>query len=82
LFADPEASVVGAAHAGWKGALGGVVEATVAAMEGLGAERGRIVAVLGPTIAQASYEVGPDFLERFRAGVPEAGAYLAEGARP
>ncbi|WP_204303295.1 laccase domain-containing protein, partial [Stenotrophomonas maltophilia] len=76
------ASVVGAAHAGWKGALGGVVEATVAAMEGLGAERGRIVAVLGPTIAQASYEVGPDFLERFRAGVPEAGAYLAEGARP
>lgn len=82
LFADPENRVVGAAHAGWKGALGGVAEATVAAMERLGAERARIVAVLGPTIAQAAYEVGPDFLARFRAEVPEADAYLGAGARP
>ena len=81
LFADPENRVVGAAHAGWKGALGGVVEATVAAMERLGASRSGIVAVLGPTIAQASYEVGPDFLGRFRADVPEAEQFLAEGTR-
>ncbi|MGU3540994.1 peptidoglycan editing factor PgeF [Methylobacterium sp. A54F] len=81
LFADPENRVVGAAHAGWKGALGGVVEATVAAMESLGAERRRIVAVLGPTIAQAAYEVGPDFLARFRQEVPEAERFLAPGTR-
>jgi len=65
LFADAEARVVGAAHAGWKGAFTGVVEATVEAMESLGARRGRIVAALGPTIAQAAYEVGPEFVERF-----------------
>lgn len=82
LFADPENRVVGAAHAGWKGALGGVAEATVAAMERLGAERHRIVAVLGPTISQESYEVGEDFLARFREGVPDADAYLAAGTRP
>ena len=67
LFADAEAGVVGAAHAGWKGATGGVAEATIAAMEGLGAKRGRIRAVLGPSISQASYEVGPEFVERFGA---------------
>lgn len=82
LFADPVNGVIGAAHAGWKGALAGVVAATVAAMEGLGADRAAIVAVLGPTIAQASYEVGPDFLARFRAEAPEADRFLAEGARP
>lgn len=82
LFADPRARVVGAAHAGWKGALGGVVEATVAAMERLGATRSGIVAVLGPTIAQPSYEVGEDFLARFRAEVSEADRFLAAGARP
>jgi len=65
LFAAPEAGVVGAAHAGWGGALKGVVEATLAAMEGLGAERATIRAVVGPCIAQASYEVGPEFLARF-----------------
>ena len=66
LFADPEARVVGAAHAGWKGALTGVVEATVAAMERLGAERARrSSAALGPCIAQESYEVGPEFVAAF-----------------
>lgn len=67
LFADPEARVVGAAHSGWKGASGGVIEATVATMERLGAKRERIVAVLGPTISKAAYEVGPEFVERFEA---------------
>lgn len=71
LFADGEAGVVGAAHAGWRGALGGVLEATVDAMVASGARRGAITAVLGPTIGRASYEVGPDFIARFReAGVP------------
>lgn len=61
LFADPEAGVVGAAHAGWRGAVSGVLKSTVAAMEGLGARRERIVAALGPCINQANYEVGADF---------------------
>jgi YfiH family protein len=65
LFADPENRVVGAAHAGWKGALNGVLENTIAAMEALGAMRETIVACLGPSISQASYEVGPEFVERF-----------------
>ena len=65
LFADPEARIVGAAHAGWKGALNGVVEATVAAMERLGARRDAISAALGPCIAQESYEVGPEFVAAF-----------------
>ncbi|MBX9749411.1 MAG: peptidoglycan editing factor PgeF [Roseococcus sp.] len=60
LFLDAEAGVIGAAHAGWKGAVTGVLEATIAAMEALGAERGRITAVVGPCIAQASYEVRAD----------------------
>jgi polyphenol oxidase len=64
LFADPHAKVIGAAHAGWKGAFGGVIEATVTAMEGLGAARSRIIAVLGPTIGPSAYEVGPEFVER------------------
>ncbi|WP_207536867.1 peptidoglycan editing factor PgeF [Sabulicella rubraurantiaca] len=60
LLADPEARVVGAAHAGWRGAVGGILEATLAAMEELGAQRARIRAVVGPCIAQPSYEVGRD----------------------
>lgn len=79
LFADPENRVVGAAHAGWKGAHGGVVEATVAAMERLGATRRNIVAVLGPTISQANYEVGAEFVARFRAEVPNPEKFFAEG---
>jgi YfiH family protein len=65
LYADAEAGVVGAAHAGWKGAFTGVLENTVDAMEKLGARRERIVALLGPSISQANYEVGPEFVERF-----------------
>lgn len=66
LFADSEAGVIGAAHAGWKGAFAGIVGATVTAMEKLGARRERIIAVLGPTISAAAYEVGPEFIERFK----------------
>src|SRR5215204_1493367 len=65
LFADAQAGVVGAAHAGWKGALTGVLEATLAAMERLGAERARIMVALGPMIRQPNYEVGPEFVRRF-----------------
>ncbi|KPF72270.1 polyphenol oxidase [Bosea sp. AAP35] len=67
LFADSEARVIGAAHAGWKGAFSGIVASTVTAMEKLGARRERIVAVLGPTISAKAYEVGPEFVERFKA---------------
>ena len=65
LFADPEARVIGAAHAGWKGALTGVLEATVRAMETIGAQRHRIRAALGPCIGPEAYEVGPEFEARF-----------------
>jgi YfiH family protein len=65
LFADAEARVIGAAHAGWKGALAGVTDATIAKMEILGARRERMAAVIGPTISKANYEVGPEFRERF-----------------
>jgi YfiH family protein len=65
LLADPAARVIGAAHAGWKGALTGVLESTVEAMEKLGAARADMVAAIGPLIRQASYEVGPEFVERF-----------------
>jgi polyphenol oxidase len=65
LFADQRARVIGAAHAGWKGALRGVVEATVRAMEGLGAKRSDIVAALGPCIGPRSYEVGAEFVAAF-----------------
>lgn len=65
LFADAQARVIGAVHAGWRGAFTGVIEAAVAAMEKLGADRSRIAAALGPTIRQPNYEVGPEFVERF-----------------
>ena len=67
LFADAEAGVIGAAHAGWRGAVEGVLENTIAAMEALGATRANIAAVLGPTIAQASYEIDAPFREHFPA---------------
>jgi YfiH family protein len=66
LFADAKARVIGAAHAGWRGAFTGVLETTVAAMEKLGADRSRIMVALGPMIRQANYEVGPEFVARFR----------------
>jgi polyphenol oxidase len=65
LFADPDGRVVGAAHAGWRGALAGIAEATITAMEGLGARRERIVAAVGPCIGVDAYEVGPEFEAEF-----------------
>jgi YfiH family protein len=82
LFADPDQGVIGAAHAGWKGAFAGVAEATVAAMERLGARRERIRAALGPTIAQVSYEVGPEFPAPFIAEHRDNARFFAPGAKP
>jgi hypothetical protein len=65
LFADGAAGIIGAAHAGWRGAASGVLEATIAAMERCGADRTRISVALGPTIRQGNYEVGPEFMSRF-----------------
>lgn len=81
LLADPVARVVGAAHAGWKGAVSGVTDATIAAMEALGAERARIVAAIGPCIAQPSYEVDAGFRERFVAENAASARYFAGGRR-
>lgn len=79
LFADHDAAVIGAAHAGWRGALSGILDATIDAMEALGARRDQIVAAVGPTISQANYEVGPEFLETFLDEDPEASRYFAQG---
>ncbi|MDF2234919.1 peptidoglycan editing factor PgeF [Albimonas sp. CAU 1670] len=79
LFHDPDARVIGAAHAGWRGALGGALEATLEAMERLGAERGRIRAAIGPCISQAAYEVGPEFFDDFTMDDPEAQRFFAGG---
>ncbi len=76
LFADPEARVIGAAHAGWKGAFTGVLESTIDAMEKIGAKRQRILAVLGPSISQRNYEVGAEFVERFLADDPANETYF------
>ena len=81
LLADPEARVIGAAHAGWKGALTGIVESTVEAMEKLGAERANIVAAIGPLIRQPSYEVGNEFVERFVEADAENSLYFLPAAR-
>ncbi len=80
LFADPEARVIGAAHAGWKGAIGGVIEATLAAMERLGARRERIHAALGMMISQASYEVGEEFISRFITADGDYDKWFVDGA--
>ncbi len=79
LFADAKSGVIGAAHAGWRGARDGVLEATVAAMESLGARRADIAAVIGPTISQAAYEVGTEFLENFLSDDPENARFFANG---
>ena len=81
LLADPGAAVIGAAHAGWRGALSGVLEATVAAMELLGAKAGDIVAGVGPCIAQESYEVGPEFRARFVAADAANQAFFDNSGR-
>lgn len=81
LFADAEARVVAAAHSGWKGAVGGVLESTVARMEELGAKRARIVAAIGPLIRQQSYEVGAEFVERFTATDSANARYFVPSSR-
>ncbi len=81
LFADLSAGVVGAAHAGWRGAVAGVLEATIAAMEALGATRAGIAAAVGPCIRQASYEVAADLRDAVLAADPANARFFAEGAR-
>jgi YfiH family protein len=82
LLADTRARVVGAAHAGWRGALAGVVAATVEAMEGLGAQRAHISAALGPMIQQANYEVGAEVIDLFNAADSRSARFFAPSARP
>jgi len=82
LFADVEAHVVGAAHAGWKGALAGVIENTIRAMEALGAKRSRIAAAAGPCISQASYEVSASFRDQFLRADRSTDSFFALGRRP
>ncbi|MGB5865668.1 MAG: peptidoglycan editing factor PgeF [Sulfitobacter sp.] len=79
LFADVRAGVIGAAHAGWRGALDGVLQATVDGMEALGAQRKNITAVIGPSISQRAYEVGPEFLETFMAEDSDYARYFVNG---
>lgn len=79
LFSDPIAGVIGAAHAGWRGTRDGVLEATVAAMVALGATVGNIRAVIGPTISQAAYEVGPEFFESFTDDDRANARFFAQG---
>jgi len=80
LFHDTEAQVIGAAHAGWRGALTGVLEATLTAMEALGASRADIVAIIGPSISQRAYQVGPEFLDDFMADDPDNARFFANGS--
>lgn len=80
LLADPAAGVIGAAHAGWRGTLDGILEATLEAMESLGARRDAVVAVIGPTISQRAYEVGPEFFDRFRDLDVDSTRFFAGGA--
>ncbi len=79
LFADAAAGVIGAAHAGWKGAIGGVTDATIAAMEGLGARRDRMVCAIGPCIGRSSYEVTEDFADRFEEADADNGRFFSQG---
>ena len=79
LFADASARVIGAAHAGWRGAHDGVLETTLDAMEALGARRENIAAVIGPTISQAAYEVGPEFFETFTDDDRDSARFFANG---
>jgi YfiH family protein len=81
LFVDPNARVIGAAHAGWKGALTGVIESTIAAMEKLGADRSGTVVAIGPLIRQTSYEVGGEFVERFIAADAGNASFFIPGER-
>ncbi len=79
LFADTKAQVIGAAHAGWKGALDGILDATIARMETLGANRSDIAAVIGPSISQTNYEVGPEFRDTFVTADPTFARFFVDG---
>lgn len=79
LFADPKAGVIGAAHAGWRGSVDGVLEATIDAMETLGARRQDVAAVIGPCISQRAYEVGPEFFETFTGQDPDYARFFGNG---
>lgn len=79
LFADTQARVIGAAHAGWRGALDGVLDATVQAMVDLGADRRRVHAVIGPSISQVAYEVGPEFFQTFAEADPKSAQFFTPG---
>ena len=81
LFADARARVVAVAHAGWRGAIGGVLEATIEAMEALGARTGHILATIGPCISRNAYEVGAEFRQRFLDEDPQNARFFAEAAR-
>jgi YfiH family protein len=81
LFADPQAGVIAAAHAGWRGSVDGVLEATLGAMEALGARLGNIRAVIGPCISQRAYEVGPEFFATFTADDPASSRFFVNGQR-
>ncbi len=82
LLADAQARIVGAAHAGWRGALAGVTDATIAAMERLGADRVHIAAAIGPTIRQPNYEVGPDLIDNFLTDDPANDRFFQSSTRP
>jgi hypothetical protein len=82
LFADPQARVIGAAHAGWRGALSGVIEATLTAMEKLGADRSKVIAAAGPMISQPNYEVGQELVDRFLGADPANARFFVPAGRP
>lgn len=82
LFADAKAGIVGASHAGWQGAVGGILESTVKAMQSLGSKKSDIVAVLGPTISQDNYEVGPEFVDRLLSLDSENSQWLIASVKP
>lgn len=79
LFADPKASVIASAHAGWKGALAGILTNTVTKMTQLGAQINNIYAVIGPTLSQEAYEVGPEFRDRFLTSSPQNACFFKQG---
>ncbi|MDK1387187.1 peptidoglycan editing factor PgeF [Sinorhizobium sp. 8-89] len=81
LFSDPQAGVIGAAHAGWKGALGGILESTIEEMISLGARRERIIACLGPSISRTHYEVGAEFIERFLTADKDNASFFSPSGR-
>ena len=81
IFADTKNAIIGIAHSGWKGTVGGVLEATIKAMQSLGAKSANIIAAIGPTISQANYEVGPEFVEQFLVDNPDSSKFFIPSDR-